>query len=321
MTASYRRIELREADDVLIVTFVDRKILDESNIQTIGQELFSLVDEEKHTKFVLSFRAVEYMSSAMHGKLIAFDKKVNRAGSRLALYGIRPDLYEVFSITKMNRIYHIFDSEEEALSWINTSSRLIQCPVDECREYMDLHTPARDLWVTIKVKCPACGSQLELQRRGRWTGESPKLEVKELCFTTYEGESIRITFPLLKSQQATAPPVTVRISSRLDLFASEILERAVRTIPNPRSLLFDLREMSDISDVGAERLLKLAGDNEDDECRSVILLTEAQQQAIPLLSENRAVQLDEESAAAVLNIATDRTKPISLEVQFEPDVD
>ena len=50
-----RRLEVEPIGDVTVVNFVDRKILDEQNIQIIGEQLFSLVDEEGCKKMLLNF--------------------------------------------------------------------------------------------------------------------------------------------------------------------------------------------------------------------------------------------------------------------------
>ncbi|MFN0054973.1 MAG: STAS domain-containing protein, partial [Planctomycetales bacterium] len=68
--SSNRRLDLEEVGDVTIARFTDKKILDESNIQIIGNQLFSLVDEDHRKKIVLDFTNVEYLSSAALGKLI-----------------------------------------------------------------------------------------------------------------------------------------------------------------------------------------------------------------------------------------------------------
>src|SRR6266403_955330 len=52
--AVHRRLEVAEVGDVTVVRFVDRKILDEGNIQEMGQELFQLVEEEKRGKILLN---------------------------------------------------------------------------------------------------------------------------------------------------------------------------------------------------------------------------------------------------------------------------
>ena len=46
LMAQYRRSNVSDVGEVAVVRFVDRKILDELNIQELGQELFQLVEED-----------------------------------------------------------------------------------------------------------------------------------------------------------------------------------------------------------------------------------------------------------------------------------
>ncbi len=111
-----RRFDIEEIGDVTIAKFLDKKILDESNIQVIGNQLFGLVDEDLRTKLVLDFSNVEYLSSAALGKLITMDKKVKAAKGKLRLCSIRPEIYEVFAITKLNKLFKICRDQEEAVT-------------------------------------------------------------------------------------------------------------------------------------------------------------------------------------------------------------
>src|SRR5436853_1936463 len=77
-----RRLEVEDIDDVTVVNFTDKKILDEQNIQVIGEQLFSLVDELGRRKILLNFSNVEYLSSAALGKLITLNKKINTSGGK-----------------------------------------------------------------------------------------------------------------------------------------------------------------------------------------------------------------------------------------------
>src|SRR6478752_5172476 len=94
-----RRLEVEEIGDVTVINFVDKKILDEQNIQIIGEQLFSLVDQEGRRKLLLNFGNVEYLSSAALGKLITLNKKLQTAQGKLILCNIDAQIYEVFEIT------------------------------------------------------------------------------------------------------------------------------------------------------------------------------------------------------------------------------
>lgn len=110
-----RQLVVTDMGDVTVVSFTEKKILDEPNIQAIGEQLFGLVDDQGKKKIVLNFGRVEYLSSAALGKLITLNKKVNQAGGRLALCSIAPTIYEVFEITGLKRVFNIYKEEQEAL--------------------------------------------------------------------------------------------------------------------------------------------------------------------------------------------------------------
>src|SRR5207302_8988155 len=100
-----RRLEVEDYDrEITVVNFIDRKILDEQNIQKIGEDLFSLVDELGRRKILLNFGNVEYLSSAALGKFINLHKKVRGAGGKLVLCNIAQHLYEVFEITRLDQM-------------------------------------------------------------------------------------------------------------------------------------------------------------------------------------------------------------------------
>ena len=110
-----RRLEVEDIGDVTVVNFTDKKILDEQNIQIIGEQLFSLVEELGRRKLLLNFNNVEYLSSAALGKFITLSKKVQTAGGKLILCNIDPQIYEVFEITKLNKYFNIHKEEQAAL--------------------------------------------------------------------------------------------------------------------------------------------------------------------------------------------------------------
>src|ERR1700689_4267820 len=93
-----RRLEVEDIGDVTVVNFTDRKILDEQNIQIIGEQLFSLVDESGRRKVLLNFGNVEYLSSAALGKLITLNRKLQAVQGKLVLCKIAKDILDVFKI-------------------------------------------------------------------------------------------------------------------------------------------------------------------------------------------------------------------------------
>jgi anti-anti-sigma factor len=115
-----RRIEVTNfsgsAGEVTMVRFLDRKIIDAANIQELGDELFSLVEKEQRKNLLLNFANVEFLSSAALNKLIILDKKVKAHTGKMRLCNLKPEIYEVFAITRLNQLFDIKNTEAEALA-------------------------------------------------------------------------------------------------------------------------------------------------------------------------------------------------------------
>jgi anti-sigma B factor antagonist len=109
------RLVLENVGDVTVVGFVDRRILDEANIQIIADQLFGLVEDQGRRKIILNFLNVEYLSSAALGKLITLHKKLVAVKGKLVLCNISPQIYEVFAITKLDKIFTIVKELPDAL--------------------------------------------------------------------------------------------------------------------------------------------------------------------------------------------------------------
>ncbi len=94
------------------------EILDEARIQQIGKELMEKGEEAGKTeskKMLLNFQGVQFMSSAMIGKLVLLNKKSKASNLTLKFCAISPNVLEVFKITRLNKVFDIQADEDKAL--------------------------------------------------------------------------------------------------------------------------------------------------------------------------------------------------------------
>lgn len=115
MAASNSRLRVKRVESVTQVEFIDRNILDEANISAIGEEIGSLVEAEAAPKLLISFSNVDHLSSAALGTLITINNQVRRKQGQLKLANIDPQIYEVFVITRLNKLFAIHESTEDAM--------------------------------------------------------------------------------------------------------------------------------------------------------------------------------------------------------------
>jgi len=116
MSSTTTHIKVQDQDGVKRIEFVERNILDEANIQQIGEEIGRVVDSQDQPKVLISFTNVDHLSSAALGTLITINNKIRGRDGQLRLAEIDPQIYEVFVITKLNKLFQIFDTSEQAMA-------------------------------------------------------------------------------------------------------------------------------------------------------------------------------------------------------------
>lgn len=110
------RLRVQElANGIVSIEFLDRNILDEANIQKIGEEIGRIVDDQNPPRILINFENVDHLSSAALGTLITINNKVGAKSGQLRLAGIDPQIYEVFVITKLHKLFKIHETVDEAV--------------------------------------------------------------------------------------------------------------------------------------------------------------------------------------------------------------
>lgn len=107
-------LRIDEQDGLSIVSFRDAAILDVVTIQKIGRELYELIENDGRRKVLLDFVDVRFLSSQALGVLLTLRRKADKAGSKVVLARVRPELARVFKITNLDKLFQFFDDVEKA---------------------------------------------------------------------------------------------------------------------------------------------------------------------------------------------------------------
>lgn len=108
-------LDVTMQNDVGVVSFRTSRILDQSNVQQLGDEFSALLSEAGLKKMVLNFSNVHYMSSAVMGKLVRLQKQLDERGGELRLCHISESIREIFEIMRFDDLFDICESEDEAV--------------------------------------------------------------------------------------------------------------------------------------------------------------------------------------------------------------
>lgn len=103
------RISVDYTENATVIRFVDEKILEEQEIQAVQESIMSVIEQSKHLNLILDFVKVQFLSSAVLGLLIRISKQVYEHDGQLRFCNINPKIYEIFKITRLTKIFDIYD--------------------------------------------------------------------------------------------------------------------------------------------------------------------------------------------------------------------
>ncbi len=109
------KIGIEYVKKATIATLTDEKILDEADIQALEDSIMPLIESTEEIKLVLDFSNVEFLTSSVLGLLIRISKKVYESKGLLMLCGINSKILEIFKITRLDKVFDIYDDRYDAV--------------------------------------------------------------------------------------------------------------------------------------------------------------------------------------------------------------
>jgi anti-sigma B factor antagonist len=80
------------------------------------RDVFEKGVKEKIMKILVNLTGVSYIDSSGLATLVEMLKKTKAYGGKLRISNLAPKVKSLFEITKLERLFDIFESEEEAVS-------------------------------------------------------------------------------------------------------------------------------------------------------------------------------------------------------------
>lgn len=116
MEQETKRIIVDRKGNYTVIRFREADILDQVNIHEMGKEMYAVVESSPGIELIVDFEGVEYLSSSALGKLITLKRKVEEASGTLKMCRIKPEIMEVFRITKLDTIFDIYSDLDAAMA-------------------------------------------------------------------------------------------------------------------------------------------------------------------------------------------------------------
>ena len=84
-------------------------MVESSSVTDFGDEVIRFLEDHPDRHVLLNFTKVDFMSSAMLSELLRINEVVRRQRGSIRICGLRKEMREVFTITKLDGIFTIHD--------------------------------------------------------------------------------------------------------------------------------------------------------------------------------------------------------------------
>ena len=111
----------RQAEKAVVVSFSEKLIYDVSTVEEVEAKMCSLL-EDKPQNMVINFAGVDFMVTRVINILLMALKQIRTTGGEVYLAGMNDNIRRVFDIMRLNVVFKIFESEEEALAALEDHS-------------------------------------------------------------------------------------------------------------------------------------------------------------------------------------------------------
>ena len=90
--------------------------IDLAHSPAMRKALLGEIKEKRTAKVFLNLKNVRYIDSSGIASLVEGLKASREQGSRLILFGLSPAVKEVMQLSRLQKIFEIYDNEEQALA-------------------------------------------------------------------------------------------------------------------------------------------------------------------------------------------------------------
>ena len=113
-------IQVKQAKGVTFVKPLEKSI-EAANSREFKSQIVDLINSGK-TLIILNLSSVEFMDSSGLGSLISILKLLTNCNGKILVCEVGDQVARLFSLTRLDQIFHLFRKEDEAVNFLNIPS-------------------------------------------------------------------------------------------------------------------------------------------------------------------------------------------------------
>lgn len=114
-------VKIISQKNVAVVTFLTSSISDLEKITAASKEIGDFISKNQPARMVFDFGGVKFFCSRVLGLLLEIRAKLETYGGEVVISAINPQLYRVFKITNLDKIFRFFPDRKSAVKTMRSS--------------------------------------------------------------------------------------------------------------------------------------------------------------------------------------------------------
>lgn len=108
-------VNCRRTGKAVVLTFKQKRIYDVVAVEAVETEVRNILAEEP-PNMIFNFAGVDFMVTQVINILLLALKNIRSCGGEVHLAGMNHNIRRVFNLMRLNVVFEIFDTEEQALA-------------------------------------------------------------------------------------------------------------------------------------------------------------------------------------------------------------
>lgn len=109
-------LRMSREGEAVIVGFAIPHLTEELNVEQLGHDLFSLVDQNDLNRLVLDLSGIQYLTSSVLGKFITLHRRMHRKQGKLAMCRPTEPVREILRTSRLLDYFCVTDTLPEAVA-------------------------------------------------------------------------------------------------------------------------------------------------------------------------------------------------------------
>jgi anti-sigma B factor antagonist len=114
------KVDIQEG--IPVIVFEEDSTDSAEKITATGEQIYNYIEKNKPAIIIVNFGKVKFFSSQVLGVLLNIRSVMKEYGAEVVISGINPQLYRVFRITNINKLFRFFENVPAAAREINTNN-------------------------------------------------------------------------------------------------------------------------------------------------------------------------------------------------------